>query len=498
MKSRKFWRLAGALIAFALVAAACGSSDDDTTATSGDDTETTEAADETTEAADESADGDEAMADGEMGINADNVLVGPSGFSIDLNECPSDWSDTDGLTDDEIKLGVSTAQSGTVAAFGQIAVGSENHFNYINENEGGIGGRQLTYSIKDDAYEPARTVGNIQELIDQDGVFAFASVLGTPPNLAVYDTINDECIPQLFNATGHPAWGDPVNHPWTTGLQLAYNTEAILWGQYIVDNFEGDKPATVAALVMNNDFGLSYEAAFQAFAEEHPDDIEIAAIERHDPSAPNITNELTTLAATDADIIILMTTSVYCTQSFEGVQEAAWDPAIKIVSATCQGIESFFKPAGDAGVGWILTGGIKDITDPSFADDPFFVLAREELEKAGLDPNVSQFGNGWIFGWSNTEALKRANELPGGLTRTNLVLAARTVDTEHPGLIDGITYRTDGAVDGYPIEGTVFHQYELEDGAEIGTHVPIGEPLDLNGESPNCAWGEDPINSCEG
>ena len=27
-----------------------------------------------------------------------------------------------------------------------------------------------------------------------------------------------------------PAWGDPVNHPWTTGSLLNYNTEAVIWG----------------------------------------------------------------------------------------------------------------------------------------------------------------------------------------------------------------------------------------------------------------------------
>ena len=46
--------------------------------------------------------------------------------------------------------------------------------------------------------------------------------------------------------SGHPAWGDPVNHPWTVGYILAYNTEAILWGSYIEQNLP--KGVKVAAL----------------------------------------------------------------------------------------------------------------------------------------------------------------------------------------------------------------------------------------------------------
>ena len=51
-----------------------------------------------------------------------------------------------------------------------------------------------------------------------------------------------------------------------TGLQSAYNTEAVLWGEFIeqrLDEF-GDQ-VKVAALVMNNDFGKAYDAGFRAW-----------------------------------------------------------------------------------------------------------------------------------------------------------------------------------------------------------------------------------------
>jgi len=77
------------------------------------------------------------------------VLVGPSEWTVDLNECPDDWSDTSGVSDDEIRLGQSIAQSGTVAIYGTWTDGMRNYFDYINEAEGGIDGRKLTLIDKD-------------------------------------------------------------------------------------------------------------------------------------------------------------------------------------------------------------------------------------------------------------------------------------------------------------------------------------------------------------
>ena len=67
----------------------------------------------------------EKMDSGEWGVGSDNILRGPTGFEIDLNDCPSDWSDTGGLTADAIRIGHTTAQSGNLAAYGIfIGVGS--------------------------------------------------------------------------------------------------------------------------------------------------------------------------------------------------------------------------------------------------------------------------------------------------------------------------------------------------------------------------------------
>jgi len=489
--STRLRRLFLALVAVvALVAAACGSSDgDDTAAVAGDTTIASVAPD------DESEPEEEATPEG-PGVNDDNVLIGPSGFTIDLNECPSDWSDTEGLTDTEITLGQSIAQSGALAAFGLITDGMTFYYDWVNSEAGGggIGGRAINLVSKDDAYEPARTVTNVQELMQQDKVFAFSSILGTPPNLAVYDEIGEACVPQLFNATGHPAWGDPEFHPWTTGVGLPYNSEALLWGQYLADTY--DEPVSVAALVMNNDFGISYKDAFESFAEENPDVVSEVSFELHDPAAPNVVNELTSMAGTNADIVILMTTSVYCTQSFTDIAGRAWEPIERIVSSTCAGIDSFFKPAGDTGDGWILIQSLKDLVDPKHDGEEFVELAKQIITDAGEDPGNAQYGNGFNFAWPMVESLRAADEMPGGLSRTNLMLAVRSLDTVNPMILDGVRYHLDGVADGHVVEGGQFVRYTIPEGEETGSHVPFGDVFDVDGTTPNCTFGEPPESQC--
>ena len=85
-------------------------------------------------------------------------------------------------------------------------------------------------------------------MIDSEKVFLIETA-GTAPTLKTYDKLNQRCIPQPLPATGHPAVGDPVNHPWTTSAGISYTTEAVIWGAFIEQHLsEFGGKAKVAAL----------------------------------------------------------------------------------------------------------------------------------------------------------------------------------------------------------------------------------------------------------
>ena len=524
-----------------MVAAACGSSDDDDSSSSGSGTETTAAhsddggeeeeedtsiggglSQDAVESAVDSDEEEEVDADaptfdrstlegiweeaaynrqlmvdkitakveaGEWGVGDDNVLRGPAGFEIDLNDCPSDWSDTGGITDTEIRVGHTTAQSGNLAAYGNIAVGWDSYNKYINEN-GGVGGKNIELIVKDDGYVAAQTIEFIDELIESENVFMIVT-LGSPNTLAVYDTINEECVPQPFVQTGHPAWGDPELHPWTSGMIMSYSTEAVLWGTWIKNNLADELPVKVAGLVMDNDFGLAYELGFEAYAEGNPDVVAEYLPVRHDPAAPTVTNEVTTISAFEPDVFISMTAGNPCLLAIQEVEASGLldEVSAAFTPSVCYGIAAYMAPAGMAADGWwIAGGGWKDSQDANYVDEPYMGFLNETLSADGLDQTVSLYGTGFgDYGWAYNEVLRVAAALPGGLTRTNFILALRTFSGKHPKLLDGIEFGAWGASDGYFVEGSDFSQFDATNQA----WVQVGDLVDANGLSPNCRWDKD-------
>ena len=431
----------------------------------------------------------EALSSGDFGVGDDNVLRGPGGFEVDLSECPSDWSDSAGLEDDTIRIGHTTAQSGNLAAYGNIAAGMEAYFDYVNEN-GGIDGKSIELIVKDDGYVATATIELVDELIQSENPF-YITTLGSPNTLATYDTLNDNCIPQPFVMTGHPAWGDPVGHPFTTGLQMSYSTEAVFWGNWIKSNMADQLPVKVGGLVMDNDFGLAYEDSFEKWADANPDVVSEFQAVPHDPAAPTITNEMTTLAAGDPDVFIAMTAGNPCLLA---VQEAgnsglADGETVLFAPSVCKDPNAYMIPAGETADGWnIVGGGIKATTDPQYLDDPYIAFANTEMEARGLDTAVGLYGTGFgQFGWAHVEALRIAAELDGGLTRSNLILALRGMDLVHPVTLDGISFSVNGAEDGYFIEGSEFSVYD----AANESWIQEGAAIDLNGSSSNCSWSDE-------
>ncbi|WP_419840875.1 ABC transporter substrate-binding protein [Candidatus Poriferisodalis sp.] len=438
----------------------------------------------------------EGINSGDYGIDENNMLRGPAGFEIDLNDCPADWSNTGGITGSQVRIGHTTAQSGTLAAYGAIANGWDNYLEWVNANEPiMVNGepRELELLVKDDAYVAAQTIEFVDELIESENVFAILT-LGSPNTFSVYDKINAECIPQPFVMTGHPAWGDPVNHPWTTGMQLSYSTEALLWGAWIRQNLADQLPVKVSGLVMDNDFGLSYEAGFAQWADANPDVVSEFHPIRHDPAAPTITNPMTTIRADNPDVFISMTAGAPCVQAITEaganglIEDIAERGGALFTPSVCKAVANYMAPAGDAADGWwIVGGGAKDTTDPTYEDEPFVKWLNENLAAGDLDPKNSLNGTGYWYGYTYVEALRIAAELPGGLNRTNFMLAVRSLSIYHPLMLDGIETELNGAQDAYFVEGSDFSQFD----ATAQSWNIIGDVVDVNGSSSNCAWGKD-------
>ena len=85
-----------------------------------------------------------------------------------------------GVTDSEIRFGISAPLTGPAKELGlNMKLGIEAAFNMANAN-GGVHGRQLRLVAADDGYEPARTASTMKQLYDRDQVFGVIGNVGTP------------------------------------------------------------------------------------------------------------------------------------------------------------------------------------------------------------------------------------------------------------------------------------------------------------------------------
>ena len=487
MQAKRTKRTIGALMAAGLILAACGSdSDSSSDTTAGTDappaTEAEEEMAEEEEAEEEEAEEEEAeeeeAAGGELALTGSVEVA--AGTSLDLDACPEDWDPLQGVDGDEIRIGQTLPQSGALASFGGIGEGMQMYFDFINDTDP-VDSKNLVMISKDDGYEAGRAVSNIEEMLDTEDIFAFAHVVGTPINLAIRPLTHEACVPQLFNSSGFPLWGDPANFPWTVGNILNYVTEANIWCSGIIEEFgEG---ATVAALYMNNDFGLTYKEGIQQCADDGS--IEILEEQLHDPAAPDITNELTTLSATGADVLIAGTTSVFCPQTAAGVAATEWRPRI-YMSYTCNNLASFLSAAQDEsgllseeGAGIRMANSNKVCGDPAWDGDAAMDELIEILAEYGsVTCADGTFSIGVLYAQYVVAVLRDAAALPGGLNRVNLMAAVWNADQENDLLLGG-SLKLDGVNDAYWTESAQIQEVVLVDGSL--TFVDKGDFIDVEG-----------------
>ena len=470
------------VMSLALVAAACGSSggksDAGGTTTAGSAAATTAAATATPAAAAATTAASAApttAAKAKFGKVDDKTYAGASNFKLDLSKCPSDWDINQGITASEIKFFTSQPTSGPLAGFGLIADGMRSYFKYA----GPAAGHTIVYENKDDVYQADKTKANVDEAIAGKKYAGLATVIGTPNNLAIWETTGKECMPQLLNGTGAAQWGDVDGHPWTTGMQLDYTTEAILWAEWIKKEFPSG--AKVASVTFNNDFGKSYSKGFKIAIKGTK--IELLTDELHEATAPNLTNQFTNIEAKNPDVILIQTSGAFCVQALAEIEKRALKSKV-MISGTCGSISQFFKPLIDQG----LTGKdtyilqyIKDVNDPEWANDEFVKTFHEQAKAQGLDDKQSTYATGWVFGWYLHEIVKLAATYEGGLNRANLTLAAHAIDKTMPLMLPGVTNKMDGMNDAYLNEAARVAKYTITDPKATGTFVAQGEVINKEG-----------------
>jgi branched-chain amino acid transport system substrate-binding protein len=342
-----------------------------------------------------------------------------------------------GVTDTEIKIGQTMPYSGPASAYGVIGRAEAAYFKMINE-KGGVNGRKINFISLDDAYSPPKTVEQIRRLVEQEQVAFIFNSLGTPPNAAIRQYLNDNKVPQLFVATGAAMFSDPAHFPWTMGWQPNYQTEAKIFGKHILKT----KPdAKIAVLYQNDGFGKDYLIGLKdGLGADHAGMVIKEA--SYETSEPTVDSQIVTLQGSGADVLLIAATPKFAAQAIRKTFDVGWTP-VRYMTDVSQSIASVMKPAGLDKSKGVITGVYgKDPTDARWKDDPGFKEYAAFIDKYMTPKDLIDFSAVYGFGLGATmiQVLKQCGS---DLSRANIMKQAASLkDLELPMLLPGITINT--------------------------------------------------------
>ena len=129
-----------------------------------------------------------------------------------------------GVSEDRVLFGQSAAFSGPAQELGiGMREGIRAAFKEANES-GGVHGRDLELTWRDDAYEPEAAVANTAGLIEDEGVFALIGAVGTPTSRSAMPVAESRGVPYIAPFTGAGLLRDDELQS-VINLRASYNQE---------------------------------------------------------------------------------------------------------------------------------------------------------------------------------------------------------------------------------------------------------------------------------
>ena len=379
-----------------------------------------------------------------------------------------------GISSNEILIGGTAPISGEASSAAAVARGAEAYFKSVND-AGGVNKRKIVYKYLDDAYDPARTVQAVRQLVQQDQVFALFQTLGTNNNLAVRDFLNQSGVPHLFVASGANTWGaDYKKYPWTMGYIPSYILEGTVYGRHIAKTHP---TLRLGVLYQDDAYGKDMVAGLKKGLGKNAK--QIVSLVGYDPTGANVASQVAQIKASKANAYLIFAFGKFAVQASREAALLGWKPKLVIVNAVASSAN--LMGLGDLAGGKSINKGaisivfFKDPTDPKWAKDKGMALARKILKKyiPSANPNDGYYIAGIATAMSMVDVLKRAGKNP---TRASVMKAARSQNqAKHPLVVPGIVIKT-AATDGFPMEQVSLQRWVSGKGSATG-HWSLFGPL---------------------
>lgn len=376
-------------------------------------------------------------------------LVATSLAACGTSRGDSGASDCDpGITNSTIKLGQSSLQSGPGAAYLPFRQVPEKFFEDQNSQGGFEFGdgkkRKVEFISLDDAYDPARTVVNVKQLVEKDQIFGFFQNTGTSSVLASIDYAEKQGVPLSFAGTGSA----DLAHRYAEGdisvLTMSELPTVTFEVKAILDGITADKAdAKIAILYPNDGLGKGQLELVHKYIEEGSR-LEVAAEESYELTAPSVDSQISSLRESGADVVLHLGTGAFVTGALKKMNELNWHPEKWVISSSADFL-TIIKPAGEgAGENLHSIAWIHSTMEGANEDVPGVQEWRKWAQENGVDPTQYIAA----LAYNNAHILAEVFKKMDGCKRTDFLDAAKEVQgAVGPLNLDGVTF---GMAEGDP------------------------------------------------
>ena len=341
--------------------------------------------------------------------NLRNILVG---LATALLASTSSLAEP-GVTNDAITLGQTTALSGPLGDLGQeVLKGSKAYFDALNAR-GGINGRKIVLISKDDAYDPKKTVENVEAFIAGGETFALFGTFGTPNNEALIPVALKAGMPVLMPYTGAPS----IRKPELVGvfnLRASYADEAEKLIQHLTTI--GFKKIGIA--YQNNSFGKEVLTAATAALEQRQ--LKPVAAVSVENNASDAAAAATKLLAAQPDALVLGLAGKPTIEVIKNVNQSR--KGLQMYALSVLATAGNLKALGNDGSGVAIS---QVVPFPSNTVMPLVRDYQQAMKAAG----VNEFSHLSLEGYLNArvvaEGIRRAGR---NLSRESLITSLQSIN----------------------------------------------------------------------
>jgi branched-chain amino acid transport system substrate-binding protein len=284
-------------------------------------------------------------------------------------------ADEIGVSSDRILFGQVAALSGPSSALGQgMREGILAAFAEINA-KGGIHGRRLELTSRDDGYDPDRSVVQTLKLIEEDRVFALIGAVGTPTTAATAPIAKAKSVPVIGPFTGagflrKPDLSNVIN------IRASYGAEAEEWIKHLTEDIHLKK---IAIFYQDDSFGRDGLDGVKLALEKRG--MELTAEGTFERNTRAVGSALRTLKRAEPEAVVMVGTYGPCAEFIRLARKSGFNPIF--VNISFVGANALAKELGSDGEGVIVSQVVPFPWDTSVK----LVVDYQAAEKI-LDPKL--------------------------------------------------------------------------------------------------------------